>query len=360
MPARRRPAQGGRRRRRHLRGQPQHQLHQRLLRRLPVLRVRPAAHRRRRLLALTRPGRRPRRGGVGARRHRGVHAGRHRPRAGGHRLLRPGSGGEEAGAGHARARVLPDGDRERVEPHRAVLRGLPDQGARVRPRHDPGDRCRDPRRRGPVGADQGQAADGDLDRDRQHCPPRGRAVDLDDDVRPRRQPAPLGAAPQGPPPGPGHGPGSRGGRLHRVRPAPVRAQLLADLPRGRRPSRSDPARQPGGPRDGADPAARAHRQHPDQLGQARRRRHPRDAERRRERRRRHLDGGDDLADGRLCSTARPRPSRSSSRSVRGSAGPSYSATPRTASRVDPSATSRAARACGRSRPPRRPATARCR
>ena len=43
-----------RRRRRHLRRQPEHQLHQRLLRRLPVLRVRPAAHRRRRLLALPR------------------------------------------------------------------------------------------------------------------------------------------------------------------------------------------------------------------------------------------------------------------------------------------------------------------
>ena len=170
--ARRRPAQGGRRRRRHLRGQPQHQLHQRLLRRLPLLRVRPAAHRRRRLLALTGPGRRPRRGGVGARRHRGVHAGRHRPRARRHRLLRPGRGGEEAGAGHARARVLPDGDRERVEPHRALLRGLPDQGARVRPGHHPGNRCGDPRRRGPVGAHQGQAADGDLDRDRQHCAPR--------------------------------------------------------------------------------------------------------------------------------------------------------------------------------------------
>ncbi len=34
----------------------------------------------------------------------------------------------------------------------------------------------------------------DLDRDRQHRAPRGRAVELDDDVRPRRQPAPLGAA----------------------------------------------------------------------------------------------------------------------------------------------------------------------
>ena len=50
--ARRRPAPGRRRRRRHLRRQPEHQLHQRLLHRLPVLRVRPAAHRRRRVHAV--------------------------------------------------------------------------------------------------------------------------------------------------------------------------------------------------------------------------------------------------------------------------------------------------------------------
>ena len=61
LPARRRPAPRDRRRRRDLRRQPQHQLHQRLLRRLPVLRLRPAPHRRRRLLALPRRGRRPRR-----------------------------------------------------------------------------------------------------------------------------------------------------------------------------------------------------------------------------------------------------------------------------------------------------------
>ena len=54
---RRRAAPRHRRRRRHLRRQPQHQLHQRLLHRLPVLRVRPAPHRRRRLHALARRGR---------------------------------------------------------------------------------------------------------------------------------------------------------------------------------------------------------------------------------------------------------------------------------------------------------------
>ena len=86
--ARRRAAGRHRRRRRHLRRQPEHQLHQRLLHRLPVLRVRPAAHRRRRLHAVPGAGRRPRRGGVGAGRHRGVHAGRHPPGPAGHRLLR--------------------------------------------------------------------------------------------------------------------------------------------------------------------------------------------------------------------------------------------------------------------------------
>ena len=65
----RRAAPGHRRRRRQLRRRPQHQLHQRLLHRLPVLRVRPAAHRRRRLHAVAEPGRRtgPRRPGRPAR-----------------------------------------------------------------------------------------------------------------------------------------------------------------------------------------------------------------------------------------------------------------------------------------------------
>ncbi len=94
------------RRRRDLRRQPEHQLHQRLLHRLPVLRLRAAAHRRRRLLAVPGAGRRPGRGGLGARRHRGLHAGRDRPGAAGHGVLRPGLGGQAAGPGDARARVL--------------------------------------------------------------------------------------------------------------------------------------------------------------------------------------------------------------------------------------------------------------
>ena len=56
-PARRRPAPRRRRRRRDVRRHAQHQLHERLLHRLPVLRVRPAAYRRRRVHPLALAGR---------------------------------------------------------------------------------------------------------------------------------------------------------------------------------------------------------------------------------------------------------------------------------------------------------------
>ena len=59
--------------------------------------------------------------------------------------------------------------------------------------HHPRHRGGDPRRRGPLGADQGQAADVGVDRGRHHRP-RGRsAVEFDDDVRPRRHPASTGS-----------------------------------------------------------------------------------------------------------------------------------------------------------------------
>ncbi len=96
---------------------------------------------------------------------------------------------------------------------------------------------------------------------------------------------------------PGHSIGFRGERFHRVRAAAVRAHVGTHLPRRRRPPRPDAAGQPGGARDVADPAARADPQHPDLVGQARRRRHPRHASGRCERRGRHPDGGDDLSDG---------------------------------------------------------------
>ena len=79
-----RPAPRGRRRRGHLRRQPQHQLHERVLRRVPVLRVRPARGRRRVLHAHAGRGRRSRARGGRVGRDRGVHAGRDPSRSAGH------------------------------------------------------------------------------------------------------------------------------------------------------------------------------------------------------------------------------------------------------------------------------------
>ena len=66
LPRRRRPARRGGGRRGHLRRQPEHQLHERLLRRVPLLRVRAAGGGRRVLHPHARRGRRPRGGGMGA------------------------------------------------------------------------------------------------------------------------------------------------------------------------------------------------------------------------------------------------------------------------------------------------------
>ena len=67
---------------------PQHQLHQCLLHRLPVLRIRAAADRRRRVHAVAAADRRPGRRSLGCRRHRGVHAGRHPSRSARDSVLR--------------------------------------------------------------------------------------------------------------------------------------------------------------------------------------------------------------------------------------------------------------------------------
>ena len=203
--------------------------------------------------------------------------------------------GEEARARHARARVQPDGDRQRRQPHRPVVRGLPDQGTRVRARH----RSPAPPRRSSTTTSAGCSPRASCRRrpgSRWSAPRTGSGLpsQLDDDVRPRRQPAALGAAPARAQPDPG-----RDRRVHRVRAAAVRAHQRADLPGRRGPPGPDAARQPRGARGGADHAARPDRQHPVLVGQARRRRHPGDAAGGRQRPRRHPDGGDDLPDGRL-------------------------------------------------------------
>ena len=198
------------------------------------------------------------------------------------------------GAVDARACVLADGDRQRRHQERAVHSGVVDRPARGRSGHHPGYRSRDLGRRGPLGLDEGQAAHVDVDRGRHHRPRSGAAVEFDDDVRPCRHPAALGRAPARAAryPGPDR-------RVHRVRAAAVRAPVLAAVPGRWGPPRADPPRQPRGPRAGADHVARQDLSHSDQLGQTRRRAHAGDAQRRCERPRRHVDGGDHLADGRL-------------------------------------------------------------
>ena len=130
-------------RRRHLRRQPQHQLHQRLLHRLPVLRVRAAPHRRRRLHAVAAADRGPGAGGMGGRGDRGVHAGRHPPGPARNRLLRHRRRSQAPLPGHARARLLADGGGQRGVPHRAADPGV----ARSAPRRPGSARSPAPPRR---------------------------------------------------------------------------------------------------------------------------------------------------------------------------------------------------------------------
>ena len=108
------------------------------------------------------------------------------------------------------------------------------QPARGGPGHHPGHGRRDPRRRGALGADQGQAADVDVDRGRHHRA-RGRAaVVVDDDVRPRRPAAPLGGASQRV----ARHPGSDRW-VHRVRAIAVRAPEQSAVSGRRRAPRAD-------------------------------------------------------------------------------------------------------------------------
>ena len=121
-------------------------------------------------------------------------------------------------------------------------------------------------------------------------------------------------------------------RIHRVRGAAVHPHQRADLPGRRRPRRADLRREPRGARDGPAAAARPDRQHPVLLGEARRRRHPGDAARRRQRPRRHADGGDHLPDGRLAVRLVPD-GRAVEESARRSAGRRCSAPPPTVGRT---------------------------
>ena len=102
---------------------------------------------------------------------------------------------EGAGAGHPHPRVQPDGGPERSATKLGISfarvpHGVP--GARAG--DDPGDGRRDPRRRGPLGADEGQAPGRHVGGDRPTAHGLGIRELQHDHVRPRRRAAALGGA----------------------------------------------------------------------------------------------------------------------------------------------------------------------
>ena len=244
---------GDRRRHRHLGPQPQHQLHQRVHVQVPVLRVlqgpavaQPARHA---VPADARRHRRARRRGLGARRHRGDAAGRHPPELRRRLLRRRHPGGEGGGARHPRPRLhRPRGHRGRQAPRRAAgrrtsirlrdagLGSLPGTAAEILDDEVRAILCPDKITTERVAR---------RPRDR---PRRRPALERHDHVRRRRAAGALGPPPRAHP-----RPAAAHRRLHRVRPAAVRAHGGADLPAAPVPPRPDV------PRDGADARRRAHR-----------------------------------------------------------------------------------------------------
>ncbi len=196
VPDRRRPAQGRRRRRRDVHRHQEHQLHQRLLHRLPVLRLRAAPHRRRRVHPLPRPGRRPGR----SRRGRWARS-RSACRAASTRTCpaAPTSTSPARSRSASPACTCTPSRRWRSSTARPApgcpIREWLARGQGGGPGHHPGHRGRDPGRRGPLGADQGQTADRHLGRGGQHRAPAGHPLLVHDDVRPRRPAAPLARPP---------------------------------------------------------------------------------------------------------------------------------------------------------------------
>ena len=213
-----------------VRRQPQHQLHQRLHRRLRLLRLRPDAAAR--PTPTSSSAERVRRAGPRGgrlRRHRDLHAGRDPPRLHARALRRVAAAGEGRGARRPPARLLADGgplhvralrarSRLRVRlPPRAGLGSTPGTAAEVL---EDGVRQRISPNKLPAGS---------LGRDHRGLPPRRPALDLDGDVRPHRAPGRARRAHARRPRAAG-----ADRRDHRVRPA-----LVHPVPHDARPDARD-------------------------------------------------------------------------------------------------------------------------
>ena len=235
-------AQAGRRRG-HLRGQPQHQLHQRVHVPVHVLRVlqgpavaEPAG---RAVPAVPRRHRRARRrGGATAARPRcACRAASTRPSTATSTSTWSARCKQAVPGMHVHgftALEVTEGAKRLGEPLAAYLHPAQGRRPRLPARHRRGD----PRRRGPRRALPGQGEHRGVARGAPGRP-RGRAaLQHHHHVRLRRAPGALGPAPA---PHPRPAEGDR--RVHRVRAAAVRAHGRADLPQARRPPRTDLARE---------------------------------------------------------------------------------------------------------------------
>ncbi len=287
----------GQRRHGQLRRHAERQLHERLLLPLRLLRLLQGEARREPAREAVRRHRRgdrpPRARGLGARRDRDLPPGRHPPRLHRRHVPRDRGCGEGGRPGDPRPRVLGArglAGRGDARPRAARLPGPPARGrSRLAPRHGRGD----PRRRRPGRPLPGQGEHGPVARGARRRAPRRARLDHDDHVRLGRGPALVGAPPDRP---------ARAAeaqrRLHRVRPAPVRAHGGADRPQGPRPLGPDLPR--GAPHARGRPARAPPLDHerPGVLGQARRRRRAGGAARGRERPRRDAHERVDLPRGR--------------------------------------------------------------
>ena len=189
------------RRGRHLRRQPQHQLHQPVLLPLRLLRLLARAQEpqpaRRPLHPRGPRGRAPLGRGLGARRHRGLPAGRHPPRLHRRLLRRRARGDQGAPARDARPR-LHAARGLAGRPHaRGERARVPHPPARRRPGHAAGHRRRDPRRPRAPAPVPGQGAHRRVGRGHDHRPRARPARHHHDDVRPHRRAARLGQPPRG-------------------------------------------------------------------------------------------------------------------------------------------------------------------
>ena len=140
---------------------------------------------------------------------------------------------------HPHPRVQPDGGPERRHEAGHLLPGVPPGMPASRPRDHPGHRGRDPRRRRPLAAHEGQAPGRHVGGDRPHRTRSGYPKQLDHHVRPRRRPAPLGRAH----PSPGDAIQQDTGGFTEFVPLPVRPPERAHLPGGQGAARARRSRR---------------------------------------------------------------------------------------------------------------------